>query len=77
MLFSSLLLALPVVTRYIKYFALALPFKLYYSDFKVNAHAQSSPVGLRIVTLWNRLQAATVLSGSLITLTHSLLRLTN
>ena len=39
------------------------PLRLYYSDSRVNARAHSFPV--RIVTLWNRLPAATALSGSL------------
>ena len=41
------------------------PLKLpvHYSDSTINARAHSFPV--RIVTLWNRLPAATVLSGSL------------
>jgi len=39
------------------------PLKLYYSDSRINARAHSFPV--RIVMLWNRLPAATVLSGSL------------
>jgi len=39
------------------------PLKLYYSVSRINARAHSFPV--RIVTLWNRLPAATVLSCSL------------
>jgi len=38
------------------------PLKLYYSDSRINARTHSFPV--RIVTLWNRLPAATVLSCS-------------
>ena len=39
------------------------PLKLYYSDSRINERDHSFPV--HIVTLWNRLPAATVLSGSL------------
>jgi len=39
------------------------PLKLYYSDNRINARAHSFSV--RIVSLWNRLPAPTILSCSL------------
>jgi len=55
MRFSSLVLALPV--------AILLNYIILIIESIIDARAHSFPV--RIVTLWNRLTAATVLSGSL------------
>ena len=41
------------------------PLKLLYPDARINARAHAFPVGLRIVSLWNRLPANIVLPGNL------------
>jgi len=46
------------------------PLKLLYTDARINAHAHSFPV--RVVSLWNRLPAATVLATNLQTFKTSI-----
>jgi len=46
--------------------------KLFYRDSRVGVHAHSFPVGLRVISLWNRLPSSVVLAENILQFKSSL-----